>query len=128
MLGVFLKNDLSWNTHIDLITKHENLLLLCQFKKAGMTTKDILDMYTTMVRSILENQCPVWQTSLPDYLSDQIELLQKESQEIIYHNIEHYEEALKSSNIPSLKDRIHSLCVKFFPQTNYIIYCHLQDH
>ena len=116
VLGVFLESDLSWKTHVEFITKKasKNIFLLSQFKKAGMSEKDLLTMYITMIRSLLEYACPSWHTNLPDYLSDQIEMLQKRSLKVIYPKTEHYELALKTSRLTTLKDRRDSLCLKFF--------------
>ena len=52
-----------------------------------MSNNDLINFYTTIIRSQLEYAAPVFATSLPNYLIDRLELIQKSSL--------HYSEALK---------------------------------
>ena len=49
--------------------------------------------------------CTVFQTALPQYLSDQLERLQKRALRIIRTNYLSYRQALEVFNIPALHDR-----------------------
>ena len=40
-----------------------------------------------MVRLVLEYACPVWHTNLPQYLSDNIEVIQKRALKCIFHGL-----------------------------------------
>ena len=51
--------------------------MLCQLNRAGITQKDLATVYVSVVRPVLEYSCPVWHTNLPQYLSDNIEIIQK---------------------------------------------------
>ncbi|KAK2179598.1 hypothetical protein NP493_480g01007 [Ridgeia piscesae] len=51
--------------------------MLYQLKRAGITRKDLVSVYVSVVRPVLEYACPVWHTNLPQYLSDNIEVIQK---------------------------------------------------
>ena len=44
---------------------------------AGITQKDLVSVYVSVVRPVLDYACPVWHTNLPQYLSDNIEVIQK---------------------------------------------------
>ena len=55
----------------------KRLYMLYQLKRAGITQKDLVSVYVSVVRSVLEYACPVWHTNLPQYLSDNIEVIQK---------------------------------------------------
>ena len=51
--------------------------MLYQLKRAGITQKDLVSVYVSVVRPGLDYACPVWHTNLPQYLSDNIEVIQK---------------------------------------------------
>ena len=70
---------------------------------------DLLKVYYAVIRSVLEYCCPVWNTSLPTYLSDLLESVQK----IIYPNLS-YMEALSISGCIKLSERRLNICSKVF--------------
>ncbi|KAK2176899.1 hypothetical protein NP493_632g01023 [Ridgeia piscesae] len=78
-LGVTIYQDLTWNKHVDNIVKKagKRLYMLYQLKRAGITQKDLVSVYVSVMRPVLEYACPVWHTNLPQYLSDNIEVIQK---------------------------------------------------
>ena len=80
LLGVMLSNDLKWNLHVEMICKKvaARLYFLRQLKRAKVPTNDLLSFYTTCIRPDAEYACPVFHTALPQYLSDQLERLQKQ--------------------------------------------------
>ena len=47
----------------------KRLYMLYQLKRAGITQKDLVSVYVSVVRPVLEYACPVWHTNLPQYLS-----------------------------------------------------------
>ena len=55
----------------------KRLYMLYQLKRAGITQKDRVSVYVSVVRPVLEYVCPVRQTNLPQYLSDNIVVIQK---------------------------------------------------
>jgi hypothetical protein len=73
-----MSHDLSWNKHVGYITKKgfKLLYILRQLKIAGISDKDLLLIYISLIRSVLEYAAPVW-TNLPQYLSDDIESVQQ---------------------------------------------------
>ena len=74
LLGVTICQDLTWNKHVENIVKKDGkrLYMLYQLKRAGITQKDLVSVYVSVVRPVLEYACPVWHTNLPQYLSDNI--------------------------------------------------------
>ena len=56
--------------------------MLYQLKRAGIRQTDLVNVYVSVVRPVLEYACPVWHTNLTKYLSDNIEMIQKKSIEI----------------------------------------------
>ena len=65
---------------------------------------------------IAEYACPVWHTSLPMYLSDHIETIQKRCLRTIFPGYS-YDEARSISNLPTLFERRTKLCQSYFRKT-----------
>ena len=105
LLGVYISEDLSWNVQIEHIVKKANkcLYALRALKKSGLTIKQLVQVYCSIVRSLLEYACPVW-AALPKYLDDAIESVQKRALRIILPNC-HYDDALIQSGITVLSQR-----------------------
>ena len=55
----------------------KRLYMLYQLKLAGITQNDLVSVCVSVVRPVLEYACPVWHTNLPQYVSDNIEVIQK---------------------------------------------------
>ena len=82
-------------------------------KRGGVPPCDLLQVYSSLIRSILEYCCPVWHSSLPVHLSDKIEKVQKRALRIIYPVLR-YPEALLTSGFTELHTRRDHLCSKTF--------------
>ena len=115
ILGIIVRSDLKWNSHVSAIIKKANkrlyLLRLC--KRAGVKTKDLITIYTSLTRSVLEYCSVVWHTSLPQYLHQEIERVQKRALATIYPG-KNYEEALGATKLNTLFDRRGTQCKKLF--------------
>ena len=79
VLGVTLTSDLKWNKHVsDIVEKaSKRLHLLKQLKRAEVETSSLYKFYTACIRSVVEYACQVFHSSLPSYLSSEIESVQK---------------------------------------------------
>ena len=79
MLGVTISNYLTWSKHVDNIVSKagKRVYMLYQLKCAGISQHDLVKMYVSIIRPVLEYACPVCSTRLPKYLSDAIEMIQK---------------------------------------------------
>ena len=113
LLGVYISDDLSWNAHIEHIVKKANkrLYALRALKKSGLTITQLVQVYCSIVRSVLEYACPVW-AALPKYLEDAIESVQKRALRIVLPNC-HYDDALIQSGITALSQRREEACINF---------------
>lgn len=113
VLGVTIQNDLKWGTHIENIIKKasKRLHILRILKRASVPPQDVLVIYASLVRSVLEYCCPVWHNNLPQYLSDLVERVQKRAFRIILPNTT-YSEALAELKSMSLSERRGELCKK----------------
>lgn len=81
-----------------------------------MPANDLLSFYATCIRPVAEYACPVFHTALPQYLSDQLERLQKRALRIISTNDLSYRQALEVFNIPTLYDRREAIGNSMFQE------------
>ena len=107
-----ISQDLTWNKHVANIVKKAGKRLY-QLKHAGITQKDLFSVYVSVVRPVLEYACPVWHTNLPQYLSDNIEVIQKRALKCIFSGLG-YAEILRRVNLDTLNVRRDSICQKYF--------------
>ena len=115
LLGVILSNDLTWNKHVDSIVKKaaKRVYMLYQLKRAGICQTDLVTVYISVVRPVLEYACPVWHTNLPKYLSDNIEMIQKRAMKSIFPG-KSYDDILNAIGMCTLHDRRNFLCAQYF--------------
>lgn len=115
LLGLNISSDLKWNSHVSKITKKAapRFYFLRQLKRAAIPTKDLLKFYITCIRPIFEYACPVYHNSLPKYLSDDIERLQKRALRIIYPWMP-YTDSIEESGLSRLSERRQLLTCKLF--------------
>ncbi|CAB3986755.1 NACHT, LRR and PYD domains-containing 12 [Paramuricea clavata] len=108
-----LGSNLKWNTQVDDKTKKacKRLYALRVLKKAGLQERELVLVYKSMIRPILEYAVEAW-SDFPQYLSDKLERVQKRALWIIYPGSD-YGEALKISKLESHKDRRVDLCKKY---------------
>ena len=79
VLGITLRNDLKWNDHIEIITLKaaKRLYLLRLLKRAAVSSNDLVLFYCSVIRSVLEYSCQLFHSSLPGYLSVDLERIQR---------------------------------------------------
>ena len=106
VLGVTLSSDLSWNAHVDgIVSKARTwVFLIYQLKRAGIGRCDLVRIYISVIRPVVEYACPAWHTNLPKYLSDNIESIQKGCMKTIFPGCS-YDDILEMTNLPTLHDR-----------------------
>jgi len=120
VLRVIISSDLSWNEHVDGIVSKtsKKVYMVYQLKRAGITQHDLLRVYLSVIRSVLEYACPAWHTNLPKYLSDTIETIQRICLRTIYPGYA-YNDVLQMVNIPTLNNRRNDLCKAYFNQMRH---------
>ncbi|CAB4001956.1 Hypothetical predicted protein [Paramuricea clavata] len=79
LLGVNLTSDLKWSAHIrDISSKaSKRLYALRILRRNGVQPSDLRTVYCSFIRPVLEYACPVWHTSLPKFLTDELEHIQR---------------------------------------------------
>ena len=112
-----VSDNLRWNAHVESIRKKPatRLYFLKQLKRAKVPSKGILRFYTTCLRPVLEYACPVFHHSLPQYLSNEMERLQKRVLRLIQPDLS-YTEALVALDITLLYERRKALSNALFDQ------------
>ena len=74
----------------------------------------------------MEHSCKVWHYFLPQYLSDEIERIQRQALCIIYSELK-YSEAMDRANVVTLFQRRNSICARFFDRiysdTSHKLHC-----
>ena len=115
VLGVTLTSDLKWNKHVSNIVEKasKRLYLLKQLKRAEVETSSLYKFYTACIRSVVEYACQVFHSSLPNYLSSEIESVQKRALRIIHPELT-YIEAINQAKLETLYERREKLCMKLF--------------
>jgi hypothetical protein len=81
-------------------------------RRAGVDQKNLLKVYLCTVRPVLEYAVPIWQ-NIPDYLSKEIESVQKRALKIIFSESESYAKALDFAQLPTLSTRRVQICQKY---------------
>ena len=89
------------------------MFIIYQLKRAGLSQTDLVRIYVTVIRSVLEYACPVWHTSLSNYLTNSIETIQKRCIRTI-SPVYAYDEVLLMTDLPTLLERHTKLCMKYF--------------
>ena len=74
--------------------------------------------YCSAIRSVLEYACMLFHRSLPRYLSEDLERIQKRAMGIILPDYK-YRDALKTANIDTLYDRRESFSLKLFNEISH---------
>ena len=115
LLGVIISSDLTWNKHVNYIVSRasKRLFAICQLVRCGFSSSDIISVYCSLIRPILEYSCQVWHSGLTLRLSDEIESVQRRCLRIIFPQLS-YADALFVAGLQRLDDRREQAVVKLF--------------
>ena len=85
LLGLILRSDLTWHANTDnMVTKaNKRLWMLRRLHALGAETDDMVDIYSTQIRSVLELAVPAWHGSISQGERLEIERVQKSAFYII---------------------------------------------
>lgn len=115
LLGVVFSSDLNWDKHVSYMLKKvsKRYFIIFQLAKINSPPCDILVIYCSIIRSILEYACPVWHTGLTKTQTNDIERVQRRCLRIIYPDFS-YREALNISGLEKLCTRRENITCKLF--------------
>ena len=99
---------------MDKTTANSRMELLRKVAEFTTSMEDKKDIYVLYIRSILEQSCVVWHSSLTQENSEDLERVQKCAARIIMGNeYKNYEDALQKISLDTLKERRNTLCINF---------------
>jgi len=84
LIGVVISSDLTWDSHVSYILSKSSKRIYCILNLQGVPTRDIVYIYCSVIRSVLQYACPVWHAALTSQLSKDIERVQKRCLIIIF--------------------------------------------
>ena len=116
LLGVILRDDLSFKSNTDFITKkaYKRMSILHKLCQFNVPTEDLVNIYILYIRSVLEQSATVWHSSITKGEQRDIERVQKCALRIILKGqYDSYENALQMCKVDSLKSRRTQLCLNF---------------
>ena len=82
-------------------------------KHAGLQARELLAIYISFIRPVLEYANPVWFSSLPAYLLKDIEAAQKRALRTAF-GPQPYDALLRISGLPTLHERLRTLNHNFY--------------
>jgi hypothetical protein len=106
LLGVVFSSDLSWRAHITYVLDKvsKRFFIIWQLVRSGISFSDIISIYCSLIRSVMEYACPVWHCGLTYGESSDLERVQKRVLKIMYPD-HSYKEALVLSGLERLDER-----------------------
>ena len=115
LLGLRISNKLTWEIHVNYIVKRgqQRLFCLTMLRRARVAPKDIVQIYCSKIRPVMEYACPVWHGGITVEQSDAIEHVQERAMRIAYPSLD-YCEAIRAADIPSLQQRRVDQCKALF--------------
>ena len=116
LLGTIITSDLKWSRNTDMLVKKafKRMVILQKLKSFNVATEDMLNIYKLYIRSVVEQNCPVWHHSLSQEDRANIERVQKVACKIILQELySEYEEALPLLGLETLFQRREKLCLTF---------------
>ena len=116
LLGTIICDDLKWDENTAFLVKKANtrLLLLRKASEYTNSTNDLKSIYISHIRSILEQSCAIWHSSLTEENITDLERVQKNACRIILGNLySDYNESLDRLQLENLSIRREKLSLKF---------------
>ena len=116
LLGLVIQPDLKWGANTDDMVQKANkrMWIIRRLKNLGAQEKDLVDLYTKQVRSVLELAVPAWHGGINQAERIQIERIQKSAYHIILGDkYESYKLALRALDLEPLQSRRDKLSLNF---------------
>ena len=115
-LSLTVQSNLTWDKQVDNMVAESSsrLYMLNRLKRFGLPMEDLVSVFVSYVRPVVEYATPVWHGSLTDDQSKKLESIQKRACRIILGaNYRSYTQAPDLTGLQPLYDRRLQLCTKF---------------
>ena len=111
LLGLLIQEDLKWDSHVDKIVKKasQRLRILTVLRKSGYSPSQLVQVYHTHIRSLLDYACQVWNPGLTLSQMQDIERIQIRALSIIEPHMSYWK-ALDKFSLVTLDERRKILC------------------
>ena len=116
LLGTVITSDQNWSRNTEYLVKKANarMRLLHKMVEFSAPVEDMITIYTSYIRSILEQSCTVWHSSLTLENTEDLERIQKSAVRVILGDqYTTYEEGLELLLLAKLSDRREKLSLSF---------------
>ena len=116
ILGTIINNQLSWDENCNEIIKKVNsrMQLIRELKSFGASNQEMSHFWILFCRSVLEQSCVVWGSSLTQENIDNLERTQKTFAKLVLkEKYKNYENALSILNLENLENRRKILTKRF---------------
>jgi hypothetical protein len=116
ILVTIITDDLSWDENTNELIKKVNkrMLLIKKIHSFEASTNEMVELWISYCRSVLEQSAVVWSSSLTDQNKKDLERTQKSFTKLILKNkYTDYESSLLQLNLQSLEERRQYLSLKF---------------
>ena len=108
LLGLVIRDDLSWRSNTNLLTRkaYTRMIILKNLFQFDVSTDDLVEIYTLYIRSVVEQSAVVWHSSLTKGEELDLERVQKVALRLILKDdYSSYAEALTVTGLDTLKSR-----------------------
>ena len=116
ILGTIVNTNLSWDDNCQQIIRKVNnrMQLIRGVQSFGASREEMVHLWILFCRSVLEQSCVVWGTSITQENKDYLERTQKTFAKLVLKDkYKDYENALMILNLDSLQTRRENLNLKF---------------
>ena len=130
ILGLWLQNDLKWQTQVDVMLKKANkrLFMIRSLKRFGFDQEELTVVYKSYARPVIEYADVVWHSGLTYKQAGDLERIQRRAcRTFLGHQFSTYTEAIKQCNLDRLSERRVDHCLKFArglvdnPRTSHLL-------
>ena len=116
LLGTIVTSDLKWNKNTDYLVKKANARMQLLVKAASFNPpiNDLKTIYISFIRSLPEQCCVVWNSSLTEENKNNLERIQKSTMKIFFDTkYKGYRNLLNNLDMDTLENRRNKLCLEF---------------
>ena len=118
LLGMIISHNLKWNMHTSELSRKcsSRFYFLRQLKRSRVAPSELVLFYVPCIRPVQEYASPVFHHSLPNYISEDLERIQRRALRIIYPDLS-YSVALETACLLKLHERRGKISTDLFDET-----------